>query len=147
MAHNQFHATIFEKTTTRQSQALSQTCDTLTGVIIHLESFKIDEDLATTQKNIEIAAGCVAHHTKAERTTKNRVRQRMSDYVRKLLHDARKRSRGKCSRNRIGKQGLNTCEILPGTWEEEGEKKTADRMICERELYRGWRRVAEKSVH
>ena len=57
---------------------------------------------------IEDAASRVAHHTKAERTTFYRVRQRMSDYVRKLLQDARKRSRGKCSRNRSGKRGLNT---------------------------------------
>ena len=69
---------------------------------------KIHEDLVTFQKTLEIAAGGVAHHTKAERETIYRVRRRVSDYVRKLLQDARKRSRGQCSRNRPGKRGLNT---------------------------------------
>ena len=59
---------------------------------------KIDEDLATIQKTIKIAADRVAHHIKAEEIYS--VPLRMPDYVRKLLQDTRKRSRGK--------QGLNT---------------------------------------
>ena len=54
---------------------------------------RTERDLAVT------AAGKVAHHTKAERENFT---------VRKLLQDARKRSRGECSRIKPGKQGLNT---------------------------------------
>ena len=45
---------------------------------------KVDEDLATMQKSVEIAACKVAHNTKAERANL---------YKRKLLQDVRKRSR------------------------------------------------------
>ena len=42
------------QTTTRQRQALSQTCDTTTGVITHLESYMVaeqrDDDMADTSK-------------------------------------------------------------------------------------------------
>ena len=67
-----------------------------------------DEDLVKIQTTIETAAGKVAHHTKDEREKLRRARRRMSDYVRRLLQDARKRLRGDCSRNKPGKQGLNT---------------------------------------
>ena len=59
---------------------------------------KTQENLAVIQKTHEAAAGKVAHHTKAERENFT---------VRKLLQDARKRSRGECSKNKPGKQGLN----------------------------------------
>ena len=51
---------------------------------------KIDEDSTTIQKAIETAAGKVVHHTHAEREKLYTVRRRMSDYVSKLLRDAKK---------------------------------------------------------
>ena len=68
----------------------------------------IDEDFTTIQKTIEIAAGAVTHHTKAEKEKLYKVRRGICDHVRKLLQDPRKRSRGKCSRNKPEKPGLST---------------------------------------
>ena len=70
---------------------------------------KIEEDLAAIQKTMEAAAGkSGAPHQSWKRKHLYRVRQKMSDYVRTLLQDARKRSRGERSRIKPGKQGLNT---------------------------------------
>ena len=76
--------------------------------VMEKDDDRFAEDLATVQKNPEIAASKVAHHTKAERENKTEYAGGLSDYVRKLLPDARKRSRGKCSRNRPGKTGPST---------------------------------------
>ena len=70
---------------------------------------KIEEDSAVIRKTIEATAGKVARITqKLKEKTLFRVHRRMSDYMRRQLRDARKRLRGECSRNKPGKQGLNT---------------------------------------
>ena len=70
---------------------------------------KIEEDSAVIfSKTIEAAAGKGCITQKLKEKTLYRVRRRMSDFVRRLLQDARKRFGGECSRNKPGKQGLNT---------------------------------------
>ena len=74
------------------------------------KNYDIEDDLDTIQRNIETAAGEVAHHTKAERdqiimSTPKNV---MSDNVRNPLRDALQRSKGKYSRNKPGKPGRST---------------------------------------
>ena len=106
---------------------------------------KIDEDLAAIQKTLETAAGAVAHHTEAEREELYRVRQRMSDYVRRLLPDARKRCQRRVLKKQARKAGAERpAKMLLGTREEEeGKTKTACSIVCEREFHRGQRRVAK----
>ena len=56
---------------------------------------KIEEDSAVIRKTIEAAAGKEARITqKLKEKTLHRVRRRMSDYMRRLLRDARTRLRG-----------------------------------------------------
>ena len=69
---------------------------------------KVDEDLATIQKTVDIAAGKVAHNTKAERAT---------IFQRKLLQDVRKRST---------EEQAWKARAEHQTREEKGEKKTAE---------------------
>ena len=47
----------------------------------------VNEESTTFQKAVENAAGKVAHHTKAEREKYTKCA--LSDYVRKLLRDAK----------------------------------------------------------
>ena len=53
-----------------------------------------EDDLVTIQKDIETAAGMVAHHSKSEREKYYGVCQRISDYARKPRRGAQQRSRG-----------------------------------------------------
>ena len=56
---------------------------------------KIEEDSAVIRKTIEAAAGKVARIThKLKEKTFFRERRRVSDYMRRLLRDARTRLRG-----------------------------------------------------